>query len=404
LLGTNLQPLYVSGTIREMDGFSNPISNLNCTLELWKEEENSSQNTLLYSAEVSGSFTQAINNLSQPLSAGNYIVEVEPYVENPNYCYVECHFSVFPLIQNYDNARPTVNITNQGPVNFGVVWVNGTYNDTGGSVMRITIDDKRFSLVDPSPSTEPPYGNSGTFSFRATGIQTGIFDVKVSVEDVERNVETVKSCIVVVATEAPIINILYPVYYGAGVSSYNTYLKTDNISIEGTYNAPGDVISRIFINDTRFALIAPIDSLNYSSSGTFCFENLKPIEVDKNTLAFPITLKIYVVGENGNYSRILVNIYVVNPDFQDIQQDRSFWIDVWRAFNGDYSGITGSIMEDLGIPSVCNYLYWQERQNEANQVKLIADIAFVALDVAVAIFAPEALVPVAGATIAFING
>ncbi|MFX1518965.1 MAG: OmpL47-type beta-barrel domain-containing protein, partial [Promethearchaeota archaeon] len=84
-----------------------------------------------------------------------------------------------------DKTPPDITITippSDGEVYTGVIWINGTFDDTISQITSISINDTRFSQIEPLLGTEP-YGITGTFSFSATVTETGEFIVEIIVQD-----------------------------------------------------------------------------------------------------------------------------------------------------------------------------------------------------------------------------
>ncbi|MFB0560864.1 MAG: NosD domain-containing protein [Candidatus Lokiarchaeia archaeon] len=169
------------------------------------------------------------------------------------------HLEIFKV----DNINPIVVITvpaNDTTVNSGIIWINGTFDGTGSNVMNITIDDARFTLVEPSGL---PYGISGTFGFMASDIETSEFDVEIFIEDEAGNNETVTRH-VIVDQDKPLITIDFPI---PGIE----VVTTGVVWINGTFDGTGSQVTSITINDSRFTLVEPIGAGPYDVTGIYSF-------------------------------------------------------------------------------------------------------------------------------------
>lgn len=238
---------------------------------------------MVYSTNVSGEFNHSIT--SYQLHEGNYTVKVKPHWEHPTYYDVELPFSVYPLTFTLDDEDPIVEITSppddSTPVSAGVVWVNGTFDGTGNQVTLITINDSRFTLVEPP---EHPYGYTGTFSFKASDILMSEFDVNVTVKDRAGNTESATRHVVVIDTEDPIIITYVPLFaeseYTAYIFAESTVRNGDtSVWVNGSYLGTGSQIISITINDTRFERVIPPqnDPGPYGVTGDYAFKST-PLE------------------------------------------------------------------------------------------------------------------------------
>nr|MDO8081814.1 NosD domain-containing protein [Candidatus Freyarchaeota archaeon] len=151
-----------------------------------------------YKTYVSG--TTAVENITNvTVSYGGLYIDNNPRIVNMSTSHTETFI--------VDNVPPTVTITtpsNDTQVNTGVIYINGTFNGTGSQILSISINDPRFTLVEPSSS---PYGITGTYSFKASNIESSEFDVQVKVRD-QSGLETTATRHVIVEQPLSLTDIL----------------------------------------------------------------------------------------------------------------------------------------------------------------------------------------------------
>ncbi|WXG39649.1 MAG: alpha/beta fold hydrolase [Candidatus Freyarchaeum deiterrae] len=241
-------------------------------------------------------------------------------------------------------AAITIPPTDNTPLLYNNVWINGTYNGTGSQVYSIFINDSRFTLV--APISGPPYGETGTFSFKlnaSQNIEAGELGVTVTVIDGAGFVGTATRHLIIVDKSQPIVNITSPPTDNA-ILPYGS-----NVWINGTYNGTGSQVYSIFINDSRFTLVAPISGPPYGETGAFSFKLNASQGIEAGELGVTVTVQDEA-GLNGTATRQVIIVDTTPPivNITSPPTDNAIlpYNNVW--INGTYNG-TGSQVYSIFI-------------------------------------------------------
>jgi len=231
-----------------------------------------------------------------------------------------------------DNVPPSVTITTPSSdteVNTGVIYINGTYNGTGSSVIDIECDDARFEL-----QTGPPYGLTGSYFFvNSTPITTGEFWVQITVTDQSNLTDTILRH-VIVDQDNPTIEIKAP--------TNDTVVNTGVIWINGTYNGTGSPVQSIIINDSRFDLVA---GPPFYETGTYSFCNNTAILTGKFWVRLTVTDGASLTGDAKRHvivDQSIPSLSITVPASGTTVNTGVIWI------NGTYNG-TGSNVINIDI-------------------------------------------------------
>ncbi|WXG41404.1 MAG: hypothetical protein WED07_11670 [Candidatus Freyarchaeum deiterrae] len=259
----------------------------------------------------------------------DYILTGHPQVNSPS--------------PTQSNGNLNVTITNPtmgSTVNYGVVWINGTYNSTGSNIAQITINDTRFGLMQPSIGGSN-YGTSGIYSFRASCIPASEFGVEVTVEDVTGNMGTAARHVAVVDMENPTINLNSHIDNSPESLYTSSFIKNDIVWINGTFNGTGSPIRSITINDSRFVLVERDNTDPNGITGSFSFKNPTPIVADKSTPFVIFDLNITVKDYAGNTKTIIVIVLALNPNFDEYTESMILGYDYSKFY------VMNQLIQDL---------------------------------------------------------
>jgi hypothetical protein len=231
---------------------------------------------------------------------------------------------------------PIVNITvpSSGSIlNTSNVWINGTYsvNTTGiyanNQLASITINDSRFTLVEPTGTG--PYGATGNFSFLAEGIGTSAFSVDVIAQDEMGQIGTTIGQVVVDVTP-PTVSITIP--------SSDTTVNAGVIWINGTYNGTGSDLQSLSINDSRFTLVA---GPPFGEVGTYSFCNNTGIPTGNFEVEVTATDE---AGWNGTADRYVIVDQSLPSVYIYVPSSDSTWntgtIVIYGTYDGTGTNIT----------------------------------------------------------------
>ncbi|MFB0561062.1 MAG: Ig-like domain-containing protein, partial [Candidatus Lokiarchaeia archaeon] len=235
-----------------------------------------------------------------------------------------------------DQDIPLVSITvpaSDTTVNTGVIWINGTYDGMGSSVVNITCNDTNFIRV--SPTGAGPFGVTGTFSFvNNTPIATSEFGIQIEVTD-QANLTGTASRHVIVDQSVPSVSITYP--------ASDTAIITGIIWINGTYDGTGSQVISITINDTdRFELVVPSGAGPYSESGGYAFRNKTVIPTEEFGVRVTVTDGAGLTAYADRHVIVDQDIPLVSitvPAYDSTVNTGVIWI------NGTYDGRQSNVVQ-----------------------------------------------------------